>query len=113
MWLCRRAPGYALKFVSVGKLIHMSMAVTSAPGCLPQIRVFCRLRPAASSSAACSADGVSLALTADDGRRHSFAFDKVGSTLHTFAHVWTVDLASRPVHSLDSLRQPVRKGSLV
>jgi hypothetical protein len=52
--------------------------LTSAPGCLPQIRVFCRLRPAASSSAACSADGVSLALTADDGKRHSFAFDKVG-----------------------------------
>jgi hypothetical protein len=51
-----------------------------------QIRVFCRLRPAASSSATCNADGVSLALTADDGKRHSFAFDKVGS-LYAFAVV--------------------------
>jgi hypothetical protein len=42
-----------------------------------QIRVFCRLRPAASSSTTCNTDGVSLALTADDGKRHSFAFDKV------------------------------------
>ena len=42
-----------------------------------QIRVFCRLRPAPSSSAVCNSDGISLALTADDGKRHSFSFDKV------------------------------------
>lgn len=42
-----------------------------------QIRVFCRLRPAVGSAAECAADGASLALAAEDGRRHSFTFDKV------------------------------------
>lgn len=42
------------------------------------IRVFCRLRPCASGSAvACAPDGVSLKLTADDGRDHAFSFDRV------------------------------------
>lgn len=39
--------------------------------------MFCRLRPATQSAAECGGDGASVALAAEDGRRHSFAFDKV------------------------------------
>ena len=41
-----------------------------------QIRVYCRLRPTARSSAICNSDGVSLALSAEDGKQHTFSFDK-------------------------------------
>jgi len=39
--------------------------------------VYCRLRPVAPSRASCLSDGVSLALAAEDGKQHSFSFDKV------------------------------------
>ena len=46
-----------------------------APGV--QIRVFCRVRPAPDSAVACSSDGSSLRLAAEDGKEHAFSFDAV------------------------------------
>ena len=42
-----------------------------------QIRVFCRVRPAPDSAVACSNDGASLRLAAEDGKEHAFSFDAV------------------------------------
>ena len=42
-----------------------------------QIRVFCRVRPAPDSAVACSNDGASLRLSAEDGKEHAFSFDAV------------------------------------
>lgn len=43
----------------------------------PQIRVFCRVRPAPDSAVACSNDKASLRLSAEDGKEHGFSFDHV------------------------------------
>jgi len=44
---------------------------------LPQIRVFCRLRPSQRSAVQCLPDGLSVRLAGPDGKEHTFGYDKV------------------------------------
>lgn len=91
---------------------------------LPQIRVFCRLRPSQRSAVQCLADGLSVRLAGPDGKEHTFAYDKVfkPESSQVRGRVWGVegwhscsaggDLGDAPADCLDVHIIPVVHASL-
>lgn len=61
----------------VSRLLTLFLSALATPPPLPQIRVFCRIRPNPRTAVQCLPDNISVRLPGPDGKEHTFAYDRV------------------------------------
>lgn len=74
--MCPDKPNQILPLISQRRPFSIIHAHSAPSTGLPQIRVYCRVRPHASPVVRCAPDQCSIAI-AVDGREHGFTYDRV------------------------------------